>query len=625
MLEFFRNAAKGWVAKVLLGLLVLSFSVWSIKDAIQGGGVKELATVGSERISSARFTAEMNRQMKSYTEQTGTRITFEDAKKIGLDLQVRDKLIAEAAMDAKANELNFRISDASIAQEVADNPQLKTADGAFDKAGFTRVLEANGMTEAGFFRAEQQLRQRTILGSSAELGRIPQVFLDADRSFKTETRTARFFSVSAENDALPVPGTDDLKKQYEATPQSYTAPEYRSIVVLKADPADTAARFEVSDAELSGGYDRLKTEFEVPERRSYLQIGFANLANAEKAASRIRAGEDFVKVAGELGFKATDFTFENKLRTDLLDEKIANTVFAGKLNEVIAPVQGSLTTALVKITGIQAGKKPTLIEVRDQLKKRLQMEKASEDIQTVFESVEEMRSNNIKFEDIAEKLNIPVLVVQAVSATGLDKEGKEVNLPGSDELLAEVFERDPGVEADALTVGEGYVWYEVRAVVPSALIAQKDVEPQVRKDWETNKRRELTRVKAEALVAKSKSGMAFDELAKETGAAIRTIADLKRGQARPDFDGLASIALFSVAEKSATWAFNGDGKSANIILADKVTSSVPAAEFKERLDELTASYGQDMQQSLVKAVQLSVPVKINEELWDRLSGAAQAP
>ena len=32
MLETMRNAAKSWVAKLLMGLLVLSFSIWGIKD-----------------------------------------------------------------------------------------------------------------------------------------------------------------------------------------------------------------------------------------------------------------------------------------------------------------------------------------------------------------------------------------------------------------------------------------------------------------------------------------------------------------------------------------------------------------------------------------------------------------
>ena len=39
MLEAFRNAAKGWVAKLFMGLLVLSFAIWGIKDV--GNGVAD--------------------------------------------------------------------------------------------------------------------------------------------------------------------------------------------------------------------------------------------------------------------------------------------------------------------------------------------------------------------------------------------------------------------------------------------------------------------------------------------------------------------------------------------------------------------------------------------------------
>ena len=42
-------------------------------------------------------------------------------------------------------------------------------------------------------------------------------------------------------------------------------------------------------------------------------------------------------------------------------------------------------------------------------------------------------------------------------------------MPHKPELLKAVFSSDVGVENDAISLDDGYVWYEVREVIPSAV------------------------------------------------------------------------------------------------------------------------------------------------------------
>ncbi len=626
MLEVFRNAAKSWVAKLLLGLLVVSFGAWGITDVFRGVQVQDLAQVGGQTVSGSDYQRAMNLAIEQYSRQLGTKLTYEDAKKFGIDKQVRDSLISAASLDEKAGQLGLFISHQSIAQEIANNPAFRNAAGQFDEANFLRILDANGINAEGYFRDEQRNRQRTIYRSASGVGAVPQAFRDAEQQFRDETRSVRYFTVAVDPTALPQPSADDLKKQYEATPQIYTAPEYRSVVVLKADAEDTASRFEISEEEIKNGFEKFKDEFAVPERRSYLQISFTSVADADKALTRIKAGEDFVKIAAELGFKAPDITFENKTKLDIIDPKVADTVFATALNAVSAPVQGSLTTAVIKPTAIVPGKEPKLEDARETLKKRLQTEKAAEDIQSIYDAVEEARSNQTKFEEIAARLNIPITIVPAVNAAGLDRKNEVVTLPISDELLKSVFESDVGLEQDALNLPNGFVWYEVREIIPSAVKPFKDVEAQVRGDWQAVKTRSLAEDKAKALVAKGEAGTSLDDLAKETGATIKKADNLKRGQATPEFDGLAAIALFNTPEKGFTYALEADGKSARIMQADRIGAG-PSTTDKEAQDSATkeakANFSRDMEETLLKAVRASVPATINEELWTKLSGASQ--
>ena len=55
MLEALRRGASSWVAKGLLGLLVISFAIWGVADVFRGYGQGSLATVGAKEISVEEF------------------------------------------------------------------------------------------------------------------------------------------------------------------------------------------------------------------------------------------------------------------------------------------------------------------------------------------------------------------------------------------------------------------------------------------------------------------------------------------------------------------------------------------------------------------------------------------
>jgi peptidyl-prolyl cis-trans isomerase D len=621
MLEYFRNAAKGWVAKILLGVLVLSFAVWGTNDMLSGSGTQGIAEVGSQTVTADEFQRELNRQVQLFSEQYGRRITMEEARSLNIPEQVRQQLIATAAFTEKARSLGLHVSQESIAQDIASSPQLRSGDGTFDQTTFRRYLEANGLSEAAFFQIEKRQREIAVLGSAATSLSIPKTLTQALDTFKNETRTARYFTISADGTAVPAPTDAELKTHYEKSPDAYTAPEFRGVALMVATSADVADTISVSEEELVTGYERLKTTFETPERRSYLQLGFASKADADKALVQLRAGEDFEKVATGLGFKPQDITFAGKTQRDVLDKALGEALFKLAPNTVSDPIQGSLTTAIVKVTAVEPGKKPTLPEVKDELRKKLQLEKAATELQVLFDQVEEQRSQQMKFEDIASKLKIRFTAIPALSAAGEDRAGAKVELPPSDELLRAVFALDPGVEAVAINLNDGFVWYEVREVTPPALKPLADVKDQVTDSWKAEKTRGLVEDKAKAIVAKIQSGIAFDTVAQENSAAVKEVTDLRRQQRRADFDGLALIALFGIPEKSATWALDEGGKSAKIILADKI--NVPAATgASAELAEQRRAFTSDLQSALSQAIRSSLTVELNATEWERISQAS---
>ena len=98
MMESMRNAAKSWVAKLLIGLLAVSFGVWGIADVFRNGGGTTLAHVGSAEISGQEFSQAFNQYLQNLTRQTGQGSTPEEARKLGVDRAVLNDLIQSAAV-----------------------------------------------------------------------------------------------------------------------------------------------------------------------------------------------------------------------------------------------------------------------------------------------------------------------------------------------------------------------------------------------------------------------------------------------------------------------------------------------------------------------------------------------
>ena len=638
MLETMRNAAKGWVAKVLMALLVLSFSVWGIKDVstnftdnilgLVGWGPKDLVHVAGKTIMAPEYTDALQRTLKTMSQQSGQNVTLDQAHKLGLDKQVLDNLIANVAIDAQREKLNLAVSDNSIRDSIFDNKAFQDSAGKFDPATYRRVLQNNGLTEVSFVARERAGRLHaavtTVAGTNLKL---PKTFDIALAQFSGQTRDAKYFIVTASEADVPAPTDEELKKQYAATPAAYTAPEYRSIVVMKVDPADLSAKVSVTPEEIKAGYDKYKSDYFTPERRDVLQLAFPNLDAAKKAKARIIAGEDIAKIISEMGIKEADIVLKDRVKADFLDQKIADAAFALKQGEVSEPVVGSLATALLKAVKVAPEKQSTLEEVSADLTKRLQLEKAKNEIQSVYDAVEDGRGKQMKFEEIASRASIPIVIIPAVSAAGQDKAGLDVAIPHKDEVLKAAFLSDVGLENDALLVDDGYVWYETREVIPSALKGLDTVKIEVKKDYVASKLRDAAGEKAKKLVERAQAGTDLDKLAVEIGATIKTSVNLKRNEASVDFDGVSVNALFSAPDKGFAWSLEGDGKSARVmqVIKDTIPSMMATSDpIKKMQTEQASGFAQDLGQTYVQALRQNANVTINEPLWRQNTGTEQA-
>lgn len=634
-MEFLRNAAKTWIAKVLMALLVMSFGIWGIRDVSSsflgdflswtGWGPKDLVHVAGRTIRQPEYNVALQRTLKSLSTQSGQTLTIDDAKRMGIDKNVLDNLIANAAIEAHAQKMGLAVSNSTILQSLMAKRIFQDSTGKFDPDIFRRVLDQNNLSEAEILATERTGNLRDLVsGPSVGTFKLPTTLAAALSQYSGESREVKYFDFTVSASDVPAPNDDNIKKQYEATPTAYTAPEYRSVAVMKVEPSDIADRVKVSEEDLKAGYSQHKADYFTPEKRTMLQLTFPTLDDAKKAKARIDAGEDFMKIAVELKLKDSDVTLQDRQKADFLDAKIADAAFKLAPLGVSDAVQGDLVIAVLKAATVTPEHQGTFDEVKLALTTRLQLERAKEEITAIYSEVEDARSQQTPFEKIAERASIPFTLVPAVSAVGLDKAGKDVELSAKDEVLKAAFLTDVGNSDDALPLGDGYVWYEVRDIVPPGLKPLAEVKADVSKDVLATKLRDFAASKAKSLLADGKAGATLDALATKAAATIKTATGLKRNETSQEFDGAAVVSVFSVKDQGFAWSLAGDGVTARLMQVSKIKLPALMAtspEIKKLQDEAGAGLGRDVNESFVAALRKAANVTINEELWKQNSGS----
>ena len=122
MLNALRKSASTWVAKVLIGLLVLSFAVWGVNDFIGGINRTTIATVGETTVSAERFDRALSIEISRLQRQIQQPVSRSQAVAFGIPNQVISQLVTEAALDDVASKLNLGVSDEKLRDDITENP-----------------------------------------------------------------------------------------------------------------------------------------------------------------------------------------------------------------------------------------------------------------------------------------------------------------------------------------------------------------------------------------------------------------------------------------------------------------------------------------------------------------------
>lgn len=535
MIEIIRNAANSIAAKLLLGLLVLSFVVWGVGGWLRSGQYTAVAEVEDREIGLLDYRREFQQQLAAFRGA----IDLQTARAMGLEQMVLGSMLRRTALDLEAQSLGLSAPDPRVAEFIRTAPRFAAPGGAFEETRYEFFLANQGMRRGEF---ETQVRRditRDLLLRSVAQGAIaPRIAFEQVWLRANERRDLAYAIVSpAAVDAPPAPSEQDLAAFHEAQAERFTAPEYRTVRLLWLRAEDRAEPDLVAEDRIRARYDARGDEFNRPERRNLEQIVFDEEAEAVDAAARLANGEAFEKIAEDRGLSADDVALGYVAKSDLeaLRPEVAEQAFGETDSGAVGPIETPTGWTVINIRGRIPAVVTPFDEARDALAREIAIEDARSDLADAANAIEDLRAAGASFEEIAEKEDV-VLKTVTLDRSGLDEDGKQTpDLPRDQALLTRTFELEIGEEMDLEELpSQEFYAVEIAEVTPAALRPLDTVRERVEAAWTASKRREAAAAKASELVEAIQSGEAFAAAVEAAGLSIATVEGvLRAGESAP--------------------------------------------------------------------------------------------
>jgi len=508
MLEALRRGAQTPVAKLLFGLLCVSFAIWGIADVFKGWGRGSVAKVGSTEISAEEFRRSYQDELDRISRQSKQRLSAEQGHAFGLDRQVLAQMIAGAAIEAHAAQLGLAISDKTLAEGIQSDPNFQT-DGKFNRQGFENLLQQIGLSEQGFLnlRRKDELRG-AIIGALVKSQNVPKPLLDEIHAYNQEKRVLEWIKIDPAAVTVADPDEATLKKRYEDDKAKYMTPEYRKVEVLMLTAEDLKKNVAISDEEIAKAYDDDKESYNTPEQRRVQQIAFKDRATAETALKALRDGtKSFADVAKEAGAKDTDVDLGLITKKALIDPKVADVAFSLEKDKYSDVIDGRFATVIVRVTQIEPGTTKTLADVKEQVRDKLANEKVHGDLQSKRDDVEDARLAGKTLKEVADQLHLTFKEIQATDAAGLGPDGKPVlETPDVRKITARAFAADNSDDSAIDLSNDGYAWVNVLSTDAPKQKTYDEVKDQVKTDYMSSEHHRLIDELAKKLTDKVNAG-----------------------------------------------------------------------------------------------------------------------
>lgn len=520
--------AKGFIAKILLGLLVLSFGFWGIGDIVRNksGAQTSVAEIDGKPIP----VSELN-QLIAMLQRNYPQITAEVASDSSFKLQALNNLINSRLIEAHAHEMGMAFSQETLAKMIHDDAAFKAEDGSFDRARFLSVLQQNNLNEQSYLQRLRDDTGASLIDETLRMGFAPSSqMLSLAYAINNEEREAKLVFIS-KDDLPPIakPKEAELKTLYKHNSPRFTAPEYRSMRYITFSPDDAwkLLKLDPKESELKAMYEEHKAAYATEERRNVSQLLFEDKASAKKIYQKLQAGTEWNALPAALA------TSLGSVTRSALPPAAAEAVFALKEKAYTGPIKTAFGWNIFYVSSISPSKSQSFDDVKKRLLADYKAEHMETKVSDLANQLEDALAGGESLKSALKSLGLESLTIHttnALSQDGISKDGTPAN---SDPLLAAVlkegFTLDQG-ETSSLLLTENNEYYlvQVKDIIPSRLKSMEKVNSQLNALYKAQAQEKSLKAKAESIAKTLKESENPVAVAEKEKLALHASGKLKR-------------------------------------------------------------------------------------------------
>ncbi|MBA1275068.1 SurA N-terminal domain-containing protein [Stutzerimonas azotifigens] len=458
MLQNIRDNSQGWIAKTIIGIIVMLLALTGF-DAIFNAvsNSRDAASVNGEEISQDELTQAIDMQRRQLAQQLGR--DFDPTL-------LNDRLLRESALNSliermlllqAAKSSDFAFSQQSLDQLILQTPEFQV-EGAFNAARFDQVLQQMGYTRMQFRRLlEQEMLIGQLRAGIAGTGFVTDRQIEDFARLERQTRDFATVTIAADAAAVEV-GDDEVRAYYEAHADQFRTPEQVVLEYVELKKDAFFDQVEVSDEELQELYHNQIANLAEQRRAAHILIEPGDdlsdeqaRAKVEEIRKRVEAGEDFAALAKELSQdpgsagEGGDLGYAGP---GVYDQAFEDALYALNENQLSEPVRSEFGWHLIKLLGVRSPEVPTLESMRPQLEREI---KARQVEQRFVEASKRLEDAAFEASDLSQPAEELGLKVQTTPAFG--REGGE-GIAANRQVIQAAFSEEVLVDGNNSSVIE---------------------------------------------------------------------------------------------------------------------------------------------------------------------------
>ena len=518
MLQSMRQSTQSTAAKVIIGLIVLSFAAFGLETLLPGGSGTSVAEVNGEEITPFALQEAITQQKRQLVSVLGDDIDPALLDDDRLQPRALQSLIQRALLLQKSTALNLVASEAQVGKSITAIEAFQL-NGVFSPDAYKSVLANAGYTPERFRRAQAEdivLTQLQTAISDTEFA--TQTELSAMANLIAEERDVRYLVIPETEFVAETDLSDEaLKNYYHRNEATFFNPEQVVVDYVLLDPADFVVAVDESVVEEQ--FEAVKDEYEVAEQARVSHILLIQEGDESDAAygqrvadvaERIGRGEDFTALAAELSDDLGSASLGGELGftdgTAFPDEMEAAIAALAEPGDISGAVETDAGTHFIRLEERIAGDSVDYASVRAELRASIEAAEAERDLLVAVEELKDLAFNAPDLSGPAAAIGAEVRVSAPFSL------GQGVGLFADTRLRELAFSDDVKVSGNNSEVlelsGQRFIAVWVRDIREPQIAPFAEVETEVRRglraELETAELADITE-RAETLLASGES------------------------------------------------------------------------------------------------------------------------